>query len=150
MKSKHILVASLLGLASFTPLHSADAKTVEVSAFDTMKYSVMKIEATPGQKITVELKNEGNIPKEAMAHNWVLLKAGEDPVAYSTAAMTAKAEGYEPKALASKVLAAIALVGPKESGKVTFTAPTAPGSYNYLCTFPAHCMAGMRGVLVVK
>jgi plastocyanin len=28
--------------------------------------------------------------------------------------------------------------------------PTAPGEYPFLCTFPAHCAIGMKGVLVVK
>jgi plastocyanin len=36
-------------------------------------------------------------------------------------------------------------------GLVTsFGAPAKPGSYTYLCTFPGHFVAGMKGVLVVK
>lgn len=125
-------------------------KTFPISAYDTMKFSVTKIEAQAGQKLTVELKNEGSIPKEVMGHNWVLLKAGTDVSAYQSAAMTAKAENYAPKAFADKVLAAIPLLGPKETGKVTFTVPTAPGNYPFLCSFPGHQQAGMSGVLVVK
>jgi azurin len=126
------------------------AKTVVISAFDTMKYSVNTIEASPGEKITVQLKNEGNMPKEAMGHNWILLKAGVDPQSYANAAMTAKAEDYQPKAMADKVISSIKILGPKETGSVTFTAPAAPGKYAYLCSFPAHCQVGMKGVLIVK
>jgi azurin len=129
---------------------ASGAKTINISAFDTMKYSVNTIEVSPGEKVTVTLKNEGSMPKAAMAHNWVLLAAGMDPNAYSRLAMTAAANNYQPKALASRVLASIPLLGPGESGSVTFTAPSTPGSYPYLCSFPAHCGAGMNGVLIVK
>lgn len=123
---------------------------VKIIAYDTMKYSVTKIEAQPGQKIVIELTSQGVAPKTVMAHNWILLKAGYDPIAYANAAIAAKAEDYEPKSLANQVIASIPQLGPKESGKTTFTAPKAPGTYSYLCSFPAHCLAGMRGVLVVK
>ena len=126
------------------------AKTVTISAFDTMKYSVNTIEAHPGDKITIQLKNDGTLPKEAMGHNWILLKAGVDPQSYANAAVNAKAEGFQPKAMADKVIASIHVLGPKETGSVTFTAPSAPGNYAYLCSFPAHCQVGMKGVLVVK
>ena len=115
-----------------------------------MKYSVTKIEAKPGQKVVVELTNEGNLPKVAMGHNWILLKAGSDPLAYATAGMKAKAENYQPQSLAHEVLTSISLLGPKESGRTSFTAPSNPGSYPFLCSFPAHYQTGMRGVLIVK
>jgi len=66
------------------------------------------------------------------------------------AAMSAAAENYEPKALAADVLASIPILGPKESGDVTFNAPSKPGKYPFLCSFPGHFQAGMRGVLIVK
>jgi azurin len=152
MKLKQILLSTLFSLAIASSLSAAspDVKSVTISAFDTMKYSVTRIETHPGQKVVVELKNEGNLPKEAMGHNWILLKLGADPISYASAAIGAKAENYQPKSLADKVLASIPVLGPKESGKVSFTAPSAPGSYAYFCSFPAHCQAGMRGVLVVK
>ena len=153
MKMKPLVLFSTLAIASVAPVVVAGgpaAKSVTITAFDTMKYDVTKIEASPGQKVEVVLKSAGVAPKAVMTHNWVLLNAGEDPVAYGMASISAKAEDYQPKALAGKVIASIHSLGAGETGKVTFTAPTKPGSYPYLCTFPAHCMAGMRGVLVVK
>ena len=44
----------------------------------------------------------------------------------------------------------VGLLGPNETGEVTFQAPTEPGEYPFLCTFPAHCSIGMKGVLIVK
>ena len=149
MKAK-ILFMAVISLLSPIALHAAGQKSVVISAYDTMKFSVTKIEASPGQKITVELKNEGTLPKEAMGHNWILLTAGANASAYVSAAIRAKAQNFQPSSLSSEVIASISLLGPKESAKVTFTAPKAPGNYTFLCSFPAHYQAGMSGLLVVK
>ena len=123
---------------------------IAITANDSMKFSVTRIEAHPGQVIRVELLNQGTLPKEVMGHNWILLKAGQDAAAYAATAIAVPQEGYQPKSRAGDVLASIPLVGPKKSGEVTFTAPTVPGHYPYLCTFPAHYQAGMKGELIVK
>lgn len=153
---KTTLVPLLLGaltLATLAPrtLAGSDAvKTIEITANDTLHYNVTRIEATPGEKLHVVLHNGGTIPKEVMGHNWVLLTTDESADAYAAAAVPAKADDYEPAALKAKVIAAVPLLGPGQSADVTFNAPTAPGTYTYMCSFPAHCSAGMRGVLVVK
>ena len=41
-------------------------------------------------------------------------------------------------------------LGPGESAEVTFTAPTKPGKYVFLCSFAGHWAAGMTGDLIVK
>ncbi|HRE82401.1 MAG TPA: plastocyanin/azurin family copper-binding protein, partial [Opitutaceae bacterium] len=48
------------------------------------------------------------------------------------------------------VVAHTKLLGPKQSDEITFKVPSEPGDYPYVCSFPAHAMAGMKGVLVVK
>jgi azurin len=48
------------------------------------------------------------------------------------------------------VLASTKMAGGGETVEVTFTAPKEPGEYLYICTFPGHYLAGMKGVLVVK
>jgi azurin len=85
-----------------------------------------------------------------MGHNWILLKAGSDPVAFSQAAAPEVASGYIPAKLEDKIIAHINLLGPGESGEVVFNAPTEPGDYPFLCSFPAHCIVGMKGALTVK
>ena len=55
-----------------------------------------------------------------------------------------------PAALSDQIIAKIDLLGPRKSGEVEFKAPTVPGDYVFLCTFPAHFQAGMKGVLTVK
>lgn len=125
-------------------------RIVEITANDMMKYSVTAIQAAPGEDLVVELANIGALPKETMSHNWVLLKAEADAGAFSNAAVAAKATDYLPAALADEVIAHIAMLGPGQSGKVEFRAPSAPGDYPFLCTFPAHYQVGMKGILTVK
>ncbi len=130
---------------------AAAATVVEITVNDSaMKYSVVKIDAHPGQVLTVRLRNNGTQPKDVMGHNWILFKAGVDIDTYTAAASSAKAEGFQPKALADQVIASIPLLGPKQSGEVTFTCPKAPGTYDFICSFPAHNLLGMKGVLIVK
>ena len=128
---------------------SAAARVIEITANDQMKFSVATIEAKAGEELKVVLNNIGMLPKEAMGHNWVLLKATADVTAFATAAMTAKETDYIPPAMKDQVLASIPVLGPKKTGEVTFKAPAA-GTYTFICSFPGHFQAGMKGTLTVK
>jgi azurin len=151
MKIKYLWGLLALAFIIAARLWAADpVQEVAILANDQMKFSLTQIEARPGQTIHVTLNNTGTMPKAVMGHNWILLKAGKDPVAYANAAISAAGENYQPKALADQVIASIRLLGPKQDGETTFMAPVAPGTYYYLCSFPAHCQAGMRGKLIVK
>lgn len=132
-----------------TPPASASA-TFEVTANDTMKFSVTRLEVKAGQEVKITLTNVGNMPKAAMGHNLVVLKKGADAKAYVDAAVTAMATDYLPAALADQVIAHTKLLGPKQSEEIVFKAPTEPGEYPFVCTFPAHYLSGMKGVLVVN
>jgi azurin len=128
----------------------AAARTVEITAGDNMKFSVASIDAKPGEDLKVTLTNVGSLPKEAMGHNWVLLKKGTDATAFANAAMTAKDTDYIPAAMKGQVIVHTAVLGPRKSEEVSFKAPTEAGEYVFICSFPAHYLAGMKGVLVVK
>jgi azurin len=132
------------------PTATPGPRVIDITANDTMKYSVTAIQASPGEALKVTLTNLGSLPKESMSHNWVLLKGGSDAGAFSNAAVPAKASDYMPAALQGEVLAQIGMQGPHQTGAVEFDAPTAPGDYTYLCTFPAHYQVGMHGTLTVK
>jgi azurin len=127
---------------------AAAARVVEITANDQMKFNVTSIAATAGEELKVVLTNVGSLPKEAMGHNWVLLKAGTDVAAFATAAMTAKDHDYIAPAMKDQVIAHIPVLGPKKSGDVTFKVPAA-GDYTFICSFPGHYML-MKGVLSVK
>jgi azurin len=148
---------SAAGLTQETAKKSAGAKsgaarTIEITAGDDMKFGVTQIDAKPGEQLHIVLKSIGKMPKVAMAHNFILLKPDADPVAFNTAAMNARATDFVPPELKSQILAITApgLVGPGETAELTFKAPTKPGSYTFLCSFPGHFAAGMKGTLTVK
>ena len=149
-----VLIALAVLGASLARLPAAEVapRVIKIRAGveNAMKFEVASIAAAPGESITVALTNACAFPKNVMGHNWVLLTAGSDPTAFAGAAATEAASGYIPEKQKEKVVAFIKLLGPIETGEVTFTVPTAPGEYPFLCTFPAHCAIGMKGVLVVK
>lgn len=148
--SAAVLFAFIAVMAQ-TPARAADTgKTVVIVANDTLKFSLTRIEANPGQEIHVQLRNEGTLPKATMGHNWILLDNDGEAIPYAMAAMSAGSAGFMPKALAAHVLAFIPLLGPKEVGNVAFKAPEKPGRYPFICSCSGHSMAGMRGELIVK
>ena len=122
----------------------------EITANDTMKFSTTRLEVKAGQDVKVTFTNTGTLPKQAMGHNWILLKKGVDPKTFADGAVMAAATDYIPANQADNIIAHTKLLGPKQSEEVTFKAPTEPGEYNFLCSFPAHFLTGMKGVLVVQ
>lgn len=132
-----------------TVAFAAQARTVTITGEDTLQYSVTTITASPGETLTVKLVNNSTFPAAAMSHNWLLLKQSADPKAVDEAARSAKDNGYIPADKADQIIAHTGLVAGGESDSVTFTVPTKPGKYTYLCTFPGHFAAGMKGILVV-
>ena len=145
-----LLFAPTASLAQTTPPATPPEKMVVIIGNDSLKFNVLKIEASPGQTIHVQLRNEGTLPKDAMGHNWILLDSDAEASPYAMAAIAARDVAYMPKALASHVLAFIPLLGPKEVGDVTFTCPTKPGRYPFICSCSGHSLSGMRGELIVK
>lgn len=144
-----LLLAALVADGSAKAASAGSPRVVEITANDTMKFSLTTIEAKAGEQIKLVLKNLGTLPKEAMGHNWVLLKAGSDAGAFSAAAITAKDKDYIPDSKKDEVIAHTALLGAKKSDEVVFTVPPA-GEYPFLCSFPAHFAVGMKGTLISK
>ncbi|RYD80418.1 MAG: Azurin [Sphingobacteriales bacterium] len=121
---------------------------VNMTGDDKMKFNISEIMAKAGQKITIHLKNIGNLPKETMSHNFILLKQGTDVAAYALKAMSAKDSEYFPEAEKDKTIAHTKMLGPGESDSISFDAP-APGKYEYICSFPGH-FSIMRGTLIIQ
>ena len=131
----------------------APPKEVTIQADDKMRYDVTAFDASPGQKISVTIKNVGTTPKFSMGHNFVLLdriiNSGNIQSAFLDKASTEASHEYVP-AGAKEVLAHSKLLGPGESEVVTFNAPYIPGEYLYVCSFPGHYSQGTKGVMTVK
>ena len=128
---------------------AGDAPTA-ISATDQMKFDTTDIPAKVGQTVTITLTNDGSLPKTAMAHNIVILKPGTDALAFAASASKRAADEYIPNdAQAANMIVHTKMLGPGEEDTISFT-PAAPGVYEYICTFPAHAAAGMRGKITVK
>jgi azurin len=125
-------------------------KTLAITGDDAMKFNVTVFEVKAGEPVRVTLTNIGKMPKQAMAHNWVLLQpcSEADFNAFGMAA-TMAAPTHIPTGTAAKIIAQTKLLGPGETDTIDFTAPAQPGEYPFLCTFPGH-FALMKGKLVVK
>lgn len=126
------------------------AAVIEITANDSMKFNLTRFEVAAGQEVKLTFTNLGTAPKAAMGHNLIILKKGVDAKAFSDAAVMAAATDYVPAAKADQVIAHTKLLGPKQSDEITFKAPAEAGEYPFLCSFPAHFLTGMKGVMVVK
>ena len=147
------LAAVVLALVLFwvpVCVHAAGDEPITVSATDQMKFDTTDIAGKVGQRLTIKLTNDGSMPKEKMAHNIVILKPGTDVAAFVASAGKHAADDYLPgDDQADHMLIHTKLLGPGEDDTISFT-PLAPGVYEYVCTFPDHATAGMRGRITVQ
>jgi len=131
-----------------TPDASADGAVLEITGNDIMKFDKAELRAKAGQKVTLTLHHAGKLPKEAMGHNVVILKAGTDVAAFAMKAVDAKANDYFPESEAANVIAHTKIIGGGESVTIEFTAPAA-GTYPFICSFPGH-YGFMKGDFIVE
>ena len=131
----------------------APPKEVTIQADDKMRYDLTAFEVSPGQKVSVTIKNVGTTPKFSMGHNFVMLdrtiNTGNVQSAFLDKASMEASHDYVPPG-AKEVIAHSKLLGPGESEVVTFNAPYIPGDYLYLCSFPGHYSQGTKGFMTVK
>lgn len=130
-------------------LEVSEPMTIELEGHDNMTYSGdTKVNVKAGQEITLILKNVGELPKETMGHNVVILTPGTNLADFGAAAINAKDDDYIPASLSSSIIAHTKLLGPGESDTITFQLDT-PGVYDFICSFPGH-WATMKGTITVK
>jgi azurin len=123
---------------------------IEMTGNDRMKYNLEAFSVPAGSRVKLNFRNVGKMPKSVMGHNVVFLIAGVDSGAFATAAAAARDNEYIPVQFKDQILAHTNLLGSGESDTIEFTAPSTSGDYEFLCSFPAHLFAGMRGVMTVE
>jgi azurin len=129
---------------------AAQMRTIDIIGTDDMKYNLTSITAKPGEKIRIRMITRGTIPKVAMAHNVVVLKAETDVLKFLSAGAAFRETDFIAPAMQNMVIAKTPFAGPGEAVQVVFTVPGKPGRYPYICTFAGHYQAGMKGTLIVK
>ena len=134
----------------FLVITSNAAQKITITGNDTMQFDKREFTVKSGEKVELEFKNIGKLPKIAMGHNLVILKKGISSLKFGQKVMSlgASATNALPEGSMEDVIAATKLLGPGENETLTFTAPE-PGDYQFVCSFPGH-FAMMRGIMVVK
>jgi azurin len=142
------LVISFLVLFSGAP--ADPPRTIDITGGDDMKFNVTTIRARAGEPLRLRFVSTGTIPKIAMAHNVVVLKAGTDVVRFINDGVPFRVTDFIAPTMKDAVIAKTPFAGPGETVQVFFTAPAKPGRYPFVCTFAGHFQSGMKGTLVVR
>ena len=134
--------------ATWEKAHAADADALRVQAVpNQMQFAPRELRVKAGQPVRIVFENPDSMP-----HNLVLVALGADEEVgvladHMASDPTSLAKHFVPAS--SKVLHATPLVNPGARAELAFTAPSQPGRYPYICTFPGHWRI-MRGVLIVE
>ena len=99
---------------------------------DSLAFDIDNISADSGVEVTITFKN----PSTVNTHNLVIVEAGTKDAVATDGTAAGPTNNWVPPG-DSRVIANTVLIGPGDSGEVTFTAP-APGTYQFVCTFPGH------------
>ena len=123
------------------------ARTITIEAGKNLSYSVRSFKVRAGEPIKLTFVNPDSVP-----HNWALIKPGSlarvgDLVNKIIAEPDAASRHYIPRT--SDVLVYTDIVVPQDQFTISFRAPSAPGRYPFLCTFPGHWMV-MNGEMIVE
>jgi putative heme-binding domain-containing protein len=144
-------------LASLLPLEAAreirkelgelGVRVIRVGTLpDQMLFDKDRIVVRAGKPVEIIFENI-----DLMPHNLVVIQPGSLEEIGNLGESTATQPGalerhYVPKS--SKILFASRLLPPRDVQKLSFTAPTQPGVYPYVCTYPGHWRR-MYGALYV-
>lgn len=139
---KLLWVGLSLGMAVFQ-VQAATAANLTISTKgEEMAYDKTVLTVKAGEKVKLTFKN-----LSSMQHNWVLVKPGTADKVATAGISAGYAKGW--LAVGPDVLAHTKLLNAKTNQTIEFTAPTKPGDYPFVCTFPGHS-AMMKGVLKVQ
>ena len=112
---------------------------------EKMKYDVAELKVKAGKKIRLTFANP-----DALPHNLVIVNPGTAD-AVAAAATALGADGFKVDFIpeSKDILHYTRMIDIGETDVLEFTAPTKPGDYQFVCTFPGHATL-MRGVLKIE
>lgn len=119
-------------------------RTITIGTRPGLKFDMETITVKAGSRIKLVFDNNDD-----MLHNFVItLPGAADRVgeAATRLGLNGEKSSYVPSM--QDVLFHTRLLGPSEKEAIYFTAPSKPGDYQYLCTYPGHYLV-MRGLLKV-
>jgi putative heme-binding domain-containing protein len=134
-------------LAALLPLPEARAIRKELgelgvrvirmgTVHDQMLFDKERIVVKAGKPVEIVFENT-----DIMPHNFVLVQPGS----LEEVGLLAEAQATQPGAMerqyvpaSNKVMQKSRLLAPRDAQKLSFTAPSQPGVYPYVCTYPGH------------
>lgn len=122
--------------------------TIVIEGNDQMQFDETRFRVEAGEEITLTLKNVGELPKESMGHNVVVLVPGTDIASFGADAVGAVDTDYIPAGSEDVIVAHTDLLGPGEETTITFTIDEA-GVYPFVCSFPGH-FGSMKGEIYAE
>ena len=145
LKYTCFLLLPLIIITGFNKIN----KSVYIEGYDRLTYSEEEIIVSPGERMQVTLKTVSKLPANQMAHNWVLLKKGTNASDFINKGLDDKTNEYIDPSTKDQVIVKTSMLSGGEEETLSFEAPEESGKYMYVCTFPGHFQAGMKGWLVV-
>ena len=122
-------------------------RPLHIQTASGLQFEQKELHAKAGERLSLTFENVDQMP-----HNWVLMKPGAE----ATIGGLADRLITEPDVLARSyvpdspdIICHTRIIDPLNSMTIHFNAPSKPGRYPYMCTFPGHWVL-MRGVLVVE
>lgn len=141
-----ILLAGNASAAGFD--RQNDLFTIEISTIaERMLFTVDKFTVKAGQPVRLLFTNP-----DATQHNLVIIEPGMNEAIGMAANEMAKDPSGVDKGFIPNLPGIIhhtKLLGPDEAEVLRFNAPTTPGVYPYICTFPGHWFI-MKGEMIVE
>jgi uncharacterized cupredoxin-like copper-binding protein len=119
-------------------------KVLKLGTKPGLKYDIAQFEVKAGSKIRLVFNNNDD-----MTHNVVIVVPGAgDEIGKLALNLGLKGSEMNYVPNSPKVLFHTALLQPESSESIYFIAPTKPGEYMFLCTYPGHASV-MRGIIKV-
>lgn len=109
---------------------------------DQLAFDQTSLSAKAGQAVKLVFHNAA-LKNSGLQHNWVLVKPGTANQVADASINAGIDKGWV--ADSPDIIAHTKLLNAGESETLEFTAPTEPGDYQFICTFPGHAQT-MRGV----
>ncbi|CAN5859847.1 hypothetical protein BH24ACI4_BH24ACI4_28470 [soil metagenome] len=118
--------------------------TIPMGTAPGLQFTLPRVDVKAGSRVQLVLNNTDD-----MMHNLVVVRPGTaDAVGQAALAMGLQGPERHYVPDSPNVLHHTRVLQPGESESIYFTAPTQPGDYQYVCTYPGHYIL-MRGILRV-
>lgn len=96
MKYTKIIFSAFALLFAAVQMHG-DEVALQLDSNDMMQFDKKELRIPAGSTVTLTFTHSGKLPRQAMGHNYVLLKGGADVAAFAGQAVAASAGEYIPE-----------------------------------------------------